>query len=345
MKKILFISLVTALMIGMSDLVQAQASRTFRGADRNVRQSANTSRNSNSSAQRMPVRTFNTDRTTYRNDNGSRDMTFENRSTRIQRPSGNITSRDNVVSRNGYGNRNIYSTGNYNYRRGYNYGSRYNYYGSNYYGNIYGRRTTFMYGPRYSMIPRTFISIRFGGNPYYYNSGLFYAYYSGFYQPIFPPFGIRIQILPFGYSQFFIGPDPYFYYRGIYYRHFDNYYQVVDAPMGATVSLLPQGARSVIINGEKLYELNGTYYKADRDENGNDVFIVVGKNGEVNNTTNENNLTQSPDELNVGDIISVLPEGSKIVTINGQTLYETPDHIYLQQETVDGTVQYKIVGK
>ena len=55
--------------------------------------------------------------------------------------------------------------------------------------------------------------------------------------------------------------------------------------MGATVSSLPEGARSVVINGESLYELNGTYYKAERDENGNDVFIVVGKNGVINNTT------------------------------------------------------------
>jgi hypothetical protein len=325
MKKIFLIFLVSALLIGMSNLVQAQASRTFRGADRNVRQPTNTSRNSNSFARRMPVRTFNTNRTTYRNNN---------------------STRQNIESRNGYANQNFYSMENYSYRRGYNnYRNRYNYYGSNYYRNIYGRRTTFMYGPRYTMIPRTFISIRFGGNPYYYNGGMFYAYYSGFYQPIFPPFGIRIQVLPFGYTQFVVGTDPFFYYRGIYYRRFDNYYQVVDAPMGATVSSLPEGARSVIINGEKLYELNGTYYKADRDEKGNDIFIVVGKNGEVNNTDTENNLSQSSDELNVGDMISVLPEGSKVVTINGQTLYETPDHVYLQQETQEGTVQYKVVGK
>ena len=203
-----------------------------------------------------------------------------------------------------------------------------------------------MNGPRYRVIPSTFVSIHFGGNPYYYNSGFYYGYYGGYYQPIFPPFGLRISVLPFGYTRFFVGFDPFFYYNGIYYRQYDNNnYEVVDAPMGATVSSLPKGARSVVVNDEKLYELNGTYYKADRDSNGNDVFTVVGKNGVINNTPDaENNLNASL-PLQVGDMISQLPEGSKIVTINGRQLYETPDNIYLEQNSDNGVTQYKVVGK
>ena len=215
----------------------------------------------------------------------------------------------------------------------------------NHYGNVYGRRTVFMYGPRYQVIPSTFVSIHFGGHPYYYNRGYYYGYYAGYYQPIFPPFGLRINALPFGYTGIFVGLNPFYYYNGIYYRQYDNdSYEVVDAPMGATVSSLPKGARSVIINGEKLYELNGTYYKADRDSNGNDVFTVVGKNGVINNTPDAENNLNDASQLQIGDTISELPEGSKVVTINGRQLYETPDNIYLEENSDNGVTQYKVIG-
>ncbi len=47
----------------------------------------------------------------------------------------------------------------------------------------------------------------------------------------------------------------------------------------------------------------------------------------------------------MGDIVTQLPQDSKIVTVNGQQLYETPDNIYLQEENNNGIVQYKVVGK
>jgi hypothetical protein len=240
----------------------------------------------------------------------------------------NNIDRNRSVSRNGYQN---------NYRNDRD---------DRYYGNVYGRRTCFMYGSRYSVIPHNFISIHFGGYPYYYNGGYYYGYYEGFYQPIFPPFGLNISVLPFGYSRLFIGEYPYYYYNGIYYRQYNNSYQVVDAPMGAIVSSLPEGARSVVINGENLYELNGTYYKSELDENGKNVFIVVGKNGVINNTTNDqSSIINNPQSLQMGDFVTQLPQDSKIVTVNGEQLYETPDNIYLREENNKGVVQYKIVGK
>ena len=132
--------------------------------------------------------------------------------------------------------------------------------------------------------------------------------------------------------------------------------------MGASVYNLPQGARSVILNGEKLYELNGTYYKEDRDSNGRTIYTVVGKNGEVNNTdegdlnntdnysndntNNDNTLNEPPSSsLQIGDTVTQLPEGSKVVTINGEKMYVSPDNTYLKEETDGGVVQYKVVGK
>ena len=259
------------------------------------------------------------------------DSRYNNSSSRYNNSYNNSSSRYNNSS---------YS----NYR----YNSRY--YGGGYY-NFNNRRYSFMYGPRYTVIPRNYISINFGGYPYYYNDGFFYGYYGGYYNPIFPPIGLRIGFLPFGYSSLFIEGYPYYYYNGIYYRQYDNDYEIVDPPMGATVYNLPRGAKSVILNGEKLYELNGTYYKEDRNSKGKTIYIVVGKNGEINNTDNSynnvpgnNDVTIPPASLQMGDIVHQLPEGSKVVTINGEKMYVTPDDTYLKEESDSGVVQYKVVG-
>jgi hypothetical protein len=252
-----------------------------------------------------------------------------------------------------------YNNSNSRYSNNYAYNDRYNNYGYNnrynsnrYYRTGYNRRFSFAYGPRYSIIPRNHISIYFGGNPYYFYDGFYYGYYGGYYNPIFPPIGLRIGFLPFGYSSLFIGGYPYYYYNGIYYRQYDdNEYEVVDPPMGATVYSLPKGAKSVILNGEKMYELNGTYYKEDRNSKGQVIYTVVGKNGEINNSdTSDNNppvnndVTTPPASLQMGDIVNQLPEGSKVVTINGEKMYVAPDDTYLKEESDGGVVQYKVVG-
>jgi hypothetical protein len=287
-----------------------------------------------------------------------------NRNVTVARQNNTVLSsaynRDRISS--GYNRGGISSYSRYN---NYHYSS--GYYGGGYY-NFNNRRYSFMYGARYSIIPRSFISINFGGYPYYYNSGLFYGYYGGYYQPIFPPFGLRIGILPYGYYSFYLGGYPYYYYNGTYYQQYDNSYEVVDAPMGASVYNLPQGAKAVVLNGEKLYELNGTYYKEDRDSKGQTIYTVVGKNGEVNNTNgndlnnsnnnlnnndntnSDNNLNTQPNvqpssSLQIGDIVTQLPGGSRTVTINGEKMYVSPDDTYLKEETDGGVVQYKVVGK
>jgi hypothetical protein len=233
----------------------------------------------------------------------------------------------NTFERERYVNRNIYNNYNYN-----------NYYRSRYYPHVS------MTGPRYRIIPRGFVTINFGGYPYYYNKGWFYGSYGGYYQPLYPPPGIRIGVLPFGYARIFVGITPFFYFNGIFYRHQDKDYEVVDAPMGATVSSLPKGAKSVVLNGEKLYKLNRTYYREDRNSKGETVYTVVGKNGEVNDSSEADETTPLA-SLNNGDIMNELPDGSKVVTINGEKLYVTPDGIYLKEEFEGNAVHYKVVGK
>lgn len=406
MKKIIKIFILTALSVGLLNSVEAQRGRDAggRGGGNEGRSSGSFSRGSEpvrsmaspsrsmTYSQSAPQRSFNS--TPQRSFNNTPQRSFSNNRSPVvsnnnyrgnvvarspQRNTNVYNTRTTIVSRNGYSRQGIA------YRGGYGNSARYGgvYHYNNYYGNIYGRRTAFMYGTRYRYIPHSFLSLSFGGYPYYYNSGFYYGYCNGFYEPIFPPFGLRLGILPFGYSSFYWGGNPYYYYNGIYYQNYGNDgYQVVDAPMGAVVSSLPGGATSVVVNGETMYELNGTYYKSGQDSNGNTIFTVVGKNGVVNNTPNQdqnnnmqdqnnnmqnqqqptqqqppvsddapstNSLNAAPPQtsssMQIGDTMSQLPDGSKLVNINGEQLYQTPDNVYLKGESNNGIVQFKVVGK
>lgn len=292
--------------------------------------SANNSRParpSDNNATSAPVRIF------APRSSGSSSTVSTGTSREVRVPSNSSLSQQQVArGSRSYNNTNrSYSNSNYRYNRNYNY-----------YGSSYNRQPVFMYGPRYSSRPRNSVSIYFGSTPYYYTDGYYYGYYGGYYQPVFPPYGLRISALPCGYSRIYIGANPFYYYNGIYYREYnDNSYEVIDAPMGATVNKLPRGAKSVKVNGEKLYELNGTYYKADRNENGKDVYVVVGKNGEINNQLDDASLGS----LTEGDIINTLPEGSKAVLINGQQFYQAPDGTFFSKLVDNEKVSYRMVGK
>jgi hypothetical protein len=64
------------------------------------------------------------------------------------------------------------------------------------------------------------------------------------------------------------------------------------------------------------------------------------------NTNRDNDLNTPPSSsLQIGDIVTQLPEGSKVVTINGEKMYVSPDDTYLKEETDGDIVQYKVVGK
>lgn len=361
MKKIFKIFLIAALSMGVFQIAEAQRERSARSSGERsassqphvMRESggSNSSSRSFSRGADNGNRNYNSRPTPQRDNNMTRPTPQRDQTSRVA-PVRNSNNDRLIPSRN---NNNVAYNRITESRNNRYYGNRYSNYGyaNNYrysYRNTYGHNSVYFYGSRYRYIPRNSVSIYFGGVPYYYNQGLYYGYYGGYYQPLFPPFGLQIGVLPIGYSRFYLGVDPYYYYNGVYYRPYDdNSYQVVDAPMGATVSSLPKGARSVVINGEKFYELNGTYYKADRDANGNDVFVVVGKNGEINNSADgqDDNGAMAPSSSNpqIGDIVSQLPEGSKITTINGEKLFLTPDHTYLKEESVNGVIQYRVVGQ
>ncbi|MEO6290776.1 MAG: DUF6515 family protein [Ginsengibacter sp.] len=305
-----------------------------------------------------PQNSFSRDNITRSNTERNQQVAIEpernNSTSRVFTPSTGGRSQSRNYDRNPARENNNYRNNNNNNRNNNNNYRTSNYRSGNYpinnyyYRSGYDRRIYMMGGPRYSYRPYNSVSVYFGGYPYYYSDGLFYDYYSGYYQPIYPPFGIRISTLPFGYSRIYMGLNPFYYYNGVFYRNYEDNYEVIDAPMGATVSSLPRGAKSVVINGEKFYELNGTYFKEDRNSKGKIIYVVVGKNGEINNSYDDNdNSSLGVPQLNLqnGDIVPQLPEGSKVITLNGEKLYVAPDDTYLKEEIDGDAVQYRVVGK
>ncbi len=206
-------------------------------------------------------------------------------------------------------------------------------------------------------IPGPFVSLQFGGNPYYYSGGLFYRPYGSYYSVAPPPFGIHINLLPRGYWPLTWGGYPYYYYNGIFYRQAERDYEVVQAPVGATVPAIPRDAGAVVIDGEKFYEYNGTYFKELIKPNGEIWYTVEGKHG-VLNTDRNNSVAPAPqpapapaaaepanNKPGIGDVIDKLPNDYKTVVINSKKYFVTPDNVYYE-EFVDGKqVRYKVAGK
>jgi hypothetical protein len=140
----------------------------------------------------------------------------------------------------------------------------------------------------YTSIPGPYLSINYGGNPYYYSAGVFYRPHNGYYNVVAPPYGIRVNTLPPAYYPVVTGNKHYYYANGVFYRSSPQQqdYEVVQAPIGATVPFLPGEAKTMVIDGEKFYSLNGTYFKDDLQPNGEQWYKVVGKNGVLNTYKN-----------------------------------------------------------
>ena len=270
-----------------------------------------------------------------------RDVVAQQRNLAPQR---SFNSRPNLGSNRSFGpNRNVVVQNNF-------YGNRGGGYGNGGYAPHYRPIGTY----HYSRSPRLVVSIGgpyrtipWLGIPYNYYNGYWYRPYGASFQIITPPFGIRIGTLPFGYSPVFGPWGDYYYYNNIFYRHPVNdatQYEVVDAPLGAQVPELPKGAEVRVIDAQKYYELDGNFYKEDLRD-GQIWYTVVGKNG-VLSTQDDTAIGTTPsDDLSTGDRISVLPDGSRSVTINGQQLYMAPNGNYYQQ-VIDGTnTWYEMVGK
>ncbi len=196
-------------------------------------------------------------------------------------------------------------------------------------------------GPRSTVVVHNRVSFG-GGYPgrYRYHGYGFRPYWRYYY----PPFGFYVSALPFGYFSLGLGYPwgPMYYYGGTYYQPTDDGagYTVAPAPDGAVVPNIPDDAQQVTVNGNVYYDVNGTYYQEVMTDNGR-RYKVVGKAPQDNNVQAPatNAAPATP------DLITTLPEGSRTVNINGQVYYLSPDGMYYQQTTVNGTTGYVIVGK
>jgi len=214
--------------------------------------------------------------------------------------------------------------------------------------NNYGAPQRFGVGPArgaafgvngYRTAPR----IGYGRGGYWANRG-YYHYNHGYYKSYYSPrLGFRCRILPYGYYPFFWGDYQYYLCDGLFYTYDNDEYTVVEPPIGAEVTTLPEKAQSIVINGQQYYECDGVYYEPITKDDGTVVYMVAGKDGELN--TGANVQDDQPQGPQLGDIVSQLPQDCRKIKVNGEKLWISPDGVYYQELlAADGTKTYKIVG-
>ena len=220
--------------------------------------------------------------------------------------------------------------------------------GSGYYrgGNGSGTRIT----PYPRSGNRNYYNNRYYSNRYYYRGGRYYRYYPyrgfyypyrGFYSSYYAPYlGVSIGVLPYGYYPFYWDNMWWYYSGGLYYQQQNNQYTVVEPPLGAEIKELPEGAQSIVINGVQYYELNGVYYQPVTKDDGTLTYMIAGKDGELNTEEGYDDVIPL-----VGDIEINLPAGSRKVSLNGETMYVSPEGIYYKEDyDANNNKVYRVVG-
>jgi hypothetical protein len=120
----------------------------------------------------------------------------------------------------------------------------------------------FVFGLRLPKLPFGFLSLRIGGNPYYYNDGIYYQPYEGGYREVYPPVGAVIPQPPPGSVEIYAGNQVYYYAGGGFYvQQPDGSYVLAPTPIGVVVPELPPGAVEVSVQGRIAYQFNGIYYQ------------------------------------------------------------------------------------
>jgi hypothetical protein len=170
----------------------------------------------------------------------------------------------------------------------------------------------------------------------YHNHGYYKSYY-------YPRIGFTCGVLSYGYYPFFWADKQYYYSDGLFYEYENEQYTVVEPPVGAEVTALPSDAQSIVINGQQYYESQGVYYQPYTKDDGTQVYIVAGKDGEL--TTSTAVQDDTPAAPKIGDVVNQLPSDCRKININGQKLYVSPDGVYYQQQVdATGVINFKIVG-
>lgn len=187
-------------------------------------------------------------------------------------------------------------------------------------------------------------AIGYGRGGYWGNHGYYYyshGYYGSYY---YPRIGFTCGYLPYGYYPFYWGDYQYFYSDGLFYQYDNSSYTVVEPPIGAEIATLPEKAESIVINGQQYYELNGVYYQPYTKDDGTVVYMIAGKDGELN-TTSVQDDQQQPQGPKMGDIVNQLPQDCRKIKVDGQKLWVSPDGVYYQEQVdANKNKTYKVVG-
>jgi hypothetical protein len=209
-----------------------------------------------------------------------------------------------VVARTSYNRHNYYPSTSFRGSSYYNKPvvvNRY-YYGGGYhpYPSYYRPFTRPAFGVRINILPRGYYPFSIGSSRYYYNDGLYYQPYQGYYQTISPPLGASVPSLPKGASSVFINNETYYEYNGTYYQRSYNgpgKYEVVGvngvlqtdmqeeginnniAPNTVQpISSLPENFKTVVLDNKVYYVTPaGEYYTKNIDEKGNITYRVEAK--------------------------------------------------------------------
>jgi hypothetical protein len=123
-------------------------------------------------------------------------------------------------------------------------------------------------------LPLGYSQVYVGGNPYYYDQGVYYQPGSSGYVVVNPPVGALVAQLPPGAEAIQVGPTVYYYVAGAFYVQQPQGYAVVAPPLGITVGELPPAATQVVVNGRVYYQADGAYFQPVM-QNGVTVYMTA----------------------------------------------------------------------
>ena len=98
---------------------------------------------------------------------------------------------------------------------------------------------------------------------------------------------------------------------------------------------------NITINGETYYEYKGVYYSAVEKADGSVAYIIAGKDGVLNTPDGDINAGAG---VKIGDIVTVLPEGTTEIIVKGETLYLSEDGVYYERIQDGDIISYRVVG-
>lgn len=123
-------------------------------------------------------------------------------------------------------------------------------------------------------LPPDYSQIYVGGNPYYYDQGVYYQTGPSGYVVVTPPLGAIVPQLPPGAAPIPYGPTVYYYAAGAFYVQQPQGFTVVAPPPGIAITELPPNAQPVSINGMLYYQANGLYFLPEM-QNGVTVYVTA----------------------------------------------------------------------